>query len=238
MKVGELAKITGITIRTLHHYHQIGLLIPSHLTESGHRLYGENDLKKLYHILALKDFGFSLEEILDILSVVDASPKALVKLQIQKTESKLRELEKLHGQLLELQNTLIVEQNSTVDKFIEVIQMMQMNSKKYLTKEQIEELRGSFDSIPKDEMEQMEEEWFSFIALLKHCYKTKKPADSTEMRQCIEFWERFNTTILGQNDEIRNAVYQYHSEERDSVLNYGLSPELYNYLSENMESKS
>lgn len=238
MKVGELAKITGVTIRTLHHYHQIGLLIPSHLTESGHRLYGENDLKKLYHILALKDFGFSLEEILDILSVVDASPEALVRLQIQKTESKLKELEKLHGQLLELQNTLIRGQYSTVDKFIEVIQMMQMNSRKYLTTEQMEELKESFNSIPKDEMKQMEKEWFSFIKLLKHCYKTKKPADSIEMRHCIEFWEKFNIKLLGQNKEIKRAVYQYHSDQRDSILNYGLSPELYNYLSENIESQS
>jgi hypothetical protein len=40
MKVGELAKRTGISVRTLHHYDEIGLVSPSHRTESGHRLYG------------------------------------------------------------------------------------------------------------------------------------------------------------------------------------------------------
>ncbi|MEM5817334.1 MAG: MerR family transcriptional regulator, partial [Desulfitobacterium hafniense] len=47
----------------MHYYHQIGLLIPSQMTASGHRLYNENDVKRLYQIITLKNFGFSLEEI-------------------------------------------------------------------------------------------------------------------------------------------------------------------------------
>jgi DNA-binding transcriptional MerR regulator len=47
MKVGELARRTGLTVRTLHHYDEIGLLSPSARTESGHRLYGQADVLRL-----------------------------------------------------------------------------------------------------------------------------------------------------------------------------------------------
>ena len=47
MKVGTLAKKTGLTIRTLHHYEEIGLLSPSHRTASGQRLYGAEDVARL-----------------------------------------------------------------------------------------------------------------------------------------------------------------------------------------------
>ncbi len=66
-KVGELAKQTGLTVRTLHHYDEIGLLKPSRRTRSGHRLYGEADVQRLYRILALRRLGFALSEIETVL---------------------------------------------------------------------------------------------------------------------------------------------------------------------------
>src|SRR5437879_10705792 len=63
LKVGELAKRTGLTIRTLHHYDEIGLLRPSLHTESGHRLYAAGDVVRLQQVLSLRQLGFSLEEI-------------------------------------------------------------------------------------------------------------------------------------------------------------------------------
>lgn len=61
-KVGELAKLTGLTIRTLRFYDQIGLFSPSAHSDSGHRLYNEADLSRLQQILSLKELGLSLEE--------------------------------------------------------------------------------------------------------------------------------------------------------------------------------
>src|ERR1043165_2969683 len=62
-KVGQLAKRTGISVRTLHPYDQIGLLTPSHRTESGHRLYDRDDVVRLQQIVMLRQLGFALEEI-------------------------------------------------------------------------------------------------------------------------------------------------------------------------------
>jgi len=62
-KVGELAAATGLTVRTLHYYEQIGLLVPSSRSDTGHRLYNENDVARLYRICLLRHTGLPLAEI-------------------------------------------------------------------------------------------------------------------------------------------------------------------------------
>ena len=51
MKVKEVAALTGISVRTLHHYDEIGLLVPDEMTEAGYRLYSDNNLETLQQIL-------------------------------------------------------------------------------------------------------------------------------------------------------------------------------------------
>ena len=58
LKVGDLARRTGLTVRTLHHYDEIGLLKPSLHTESGHRLYTGRDVARLQQVLSLRQLGF------------------------------------------------------------------------------------------------------------------------------------------------------------------------------------
>ena len=60
-KVGELARRTGVSVRALHHYEEIGLLVPSWRTESGHRLYSEPDIIRLTQIVSLRQIGLSLK---------------------------------------------------------------------------------------------------------------------------------------------------------------------------------
>lgn len=63
IKIGELAKMTGLTVRTLHYYDEIDILKPSKTTESGHRLYDIQSVTKLYQIVAMKEMGFNLDKI-------------------------------------------------------------------------------------------------------------------------------------------------------------------------------
>lgn len=62
-RVGELAAATGLTVRTLHYYEEIGLLIASHRSAAGHRLYCDEDVERLYRICLLRRLGFSLADI-------------------------------------------------------------------------------------------------------------------------------------------------------------------------------
>ena len=67
MKVSEVAKLTGVTVRTLHYYDEIGLLKPSEITEAGYRIYSNADLELLQQILFFRELDFSLTEIRKIM---------------------------------------------------------------------------------------------------------------------------------------------------------------------------
>ena len=67
-RVKEVSELTGISVRMLHHYDKIGLLRPTAISESGYRLYDDNDLKLIQQILIYRELDFSLKEIKEILS--------------------------------------------------------------------------------------------------------------------------------------------------------------------------
>jgi DNA-binding transcriptional MerR regulator len=74
--VKAVAKLAGVSVRTLHHYDQIGLLKPSSHTAAGYRLYAERDLERLQQVLFLKELGFDLKQIKRILEEPDFDRKA------------------------------------------------------------------------------------------------------------------------------------------------------------------
>src|SRR5258708_34448094 len=62
-KVGALARATGLTVRTLHYYDEIGLLPPSARLAGGHRLYDAADAARLYRLIRLRQLGFPLDQV-------------------------------------------------------------------------------------------------------------------------------------------------------------------------------
>lgn len=66
-RVGELAEASGLTVRTLHYYDEIGMLVASDRTPAGHRLYADDDVERLYRICLLRGLGFSLNDIREAL---------------------------------------------------------------------------------------------------------------------------------------------------------------------------
>ena len=67
MKISEVAKLSGITVRTLHYYDEIELLKPSETTEAGYRIYSSEDLERLQQILFFRELDFQLNEIKEIM---------------------------------------------------------------------------------------------------------------------------------------------------------------------------
>ncbi|MGF3053983.1 MerR family transcriptional regulator [Microbacterium sp. YY-03] len=72
LRIGEVAESTSLSLRTLRHYEDIGLVIPSARTEGGFRLYGAEDIARLMIVRRMKPLGYSLEEMRALLDVVDA----------------------------------------------------------------------------------------------------------------------------------------------------------------------
>ncbi len=81
--VGQVAELAGVTVRTLHHYGQIGLLEPQDRTGTGYRRYSEDDLDRLRHILFYRELGFSLDDIATILRDPGAGTGAHLRRQRQ-----------------------------------------------------------------------------------------------------------------------------------------------------------
>lgn len=79
--VKEIAELTGVTIKTLHHYHKIGLLVPFKMTEAGYRLYGAKELERLQQILFYRELDFSLTEIKKALQNESSRMECLTKQQ-------------------------------------------------------------------------------------------------------------------------------------------------------------
>lgn len=71
MQIGELAEQTGLPLRTIRHYDEIGLLKPSGRSEGGFRLYTQPDLERLLLIRRMKPMGFALEDMVDLLKIME-----------------------------------------------------------------------------------------------------------------------------------------------------------------------
>ena len=108
--VGEVAELTGVTVRTLHHYDELGLLSPSGRSEAGYRLYSYGDLDRLREILIWRALGFSLTEIKAFLrdwEESDAAPKAMARVReifsdkLRETKETITRLQRLVGDLTE-----------------------------------------------------------------------------------------------------------------------------------------
>jgi MerR family transcriptional regulator, copper efflux regulator len=71
MQIGEVAERTGLSLRTMRHYEEVGLVIPSARSKGGFRLYTEADVERLMVIRRMKPLDFSLEEMRDLLEITD-----------------------------------------------------------------------------------------------------------------------------------------------------------------------
>ena len=101
--VSQVSSLTGISVRTLHHYDAIGLLRPAKVTEAGYRLYDEASLERLHRILMYRELDFSLEEIRKLLDEQCADPMEALSRQIGLLEAKKERLEAVIAQAKEIQ---------------------------------------------------------------------------------------------------------------------------------------
>lgn len=95
MKVKEVADLVGISVRALHHYDEIGLLKPEKTTESGYRLYSNQDLEMLQQILFFRELGFPLKQIKEIVSSPSFNREEALKLHRRMLLDKQRQLEQM-----------------------------------------------------------------------------------------------------------------------------------------------
>ena len=91
--VKEVSRLTGVSIRALHHYDTIGLLTPTRVTEAGYRLYDDEAVEKLYMILVFRELGLSLKQISAVLHAPDFDRNRVLEQQIALMEQRVCQLQ-------------------------------------------------------------------------------------------------------------------------------------------------
>lgn len=157
-KIGELASQCGITIRTLHHYHQIGLLVPSEFTEARHRLYTKADVSKLQQILSLKQLGLSLEEIYIFIENPNYNPMLVVQAHLEIISEQIKFKEKLLHELEQVQTLLSFNKDINVDQLLKILELIRMNENNYLKPELVEKLKASYSSLTEDQKSKLQKQ--------------------------------------------------------------------------------
>ncbi len=102
LTIGELERESGVSKRSLRHYDEIGLLIPSQRTDAGYRLYSREDLRRLHSILLYRSLGFGLEKIADILAVNPADSMISLREQLRLVTEHKQRLAAIEAKLQQL----------------------------------------------------------------------------------------------------------------------------------------
>jgi MerR family transcriptional regulator, thiopeptide resistance regulator len=223
-KVGELARASGLTVRTLHHWEERGLLVPSERTGAGYRLYGEDDVRRLYRIAALRDLGLSLEEIGAALDA-HADLRPLVERQIETLDRRMEHDARLRDLLVHLL------ESSGSDDLLATVETMRM-SDRYYTPDQREELASRREQLGPEGMEKAQRDWAELIAAMEAERAAGTDPADPRVQELAGRWNALIEAFTGGSPGIRDSLNRMYAEQGPERASRGaLSAELADYVS-------
>jgi DNA-binding transcriptional MerR regulator len=208
-RVGELAQRAGVTVRTLHHYDELGLLTPSERTRGGHRLYATADVERLYRLLALRSVGLPLEEIGPLLEREDGVGET-VRRHLARVEHQLGTLETLRAKLTRLLDALDGGEDSG-QRFLDALEAMSM-FEKYYTPEQLEQLEQRRQALGEDAIKAVETGGELFAALREHRLNGTDPSDPA-VQQLSRRAGVLVEMFTGGDPGIRDSLQRMYEQE-------------------------
>lgn len=139
LKIGELAKRSGLTVRALHHYDAIGLLKPSARADNGYRLYDRNDIARLHQIQALRRFGLTLADVGAYLAQPGTPLTSIVARQIAMLDRQIEQAARLRERLAQLHRELVDGAQPELADWLKTLELMTMYDK-YFSEEELARL--------------------------------------------------------------------------------------------------
>ncbi|MED1403975.1 MerR family transcriptional regulator [Bacillus mycoides] len=211
-KVGEL---TGVTVRTLRYYDKIGLLKPASKTEGGHRLYTNEEIKKLQQVQFLKKIGFSLHEIKNMLASSEWDWSESLKSQLSFVIKEQGNLKKIELSIRELIHGIAIE---GIENWTAIQKIMQLSNKdkeiqqyyrESLFKDRDIKLWEKVPSMTSDNPQSLE--WIALIGQLKHYMRDGPKAPKVQ-------------NIIRRMDEKRLEEFEGEDEFVDKLWKIRMSP--------------
>ena len=230
--VKEFSKLTHVSVRTLHHYDEIGLLKPSLRSEGNYRLYSETDLLKLQCIVALKFFGFSLEQIktlikadTDVAQRLRAQERCLYE-QMHRHQQPIKAIQGLAA-AVEAGNPL---EWSAIAKSIEVYDMTKNMTDAWMNKvyspNQLEQFAQLKKRFTQEEQDSYERRWDDLIKRVKENI-TVDPVSPAGQALAKE-WLALTDEIYGDFPELKDAIWL--SYKHNKIPNAPFDKALWDFL--------
>lgn len=232
-RVGRLAAATGVTVRTLHHYEQVGVLVPSERTEAGHRVYADADVRRLYRVMALRQLGMSLAEIRETLDD-GADLAAVLRAHLAHVERSIGRQRALHARLAAL-CAQVEEGVSTLD-LVTTIEGMAMHER-YFTEEQRETLARRREALGDDAVRGVEDEWRELAAALRAHMEAGDDAAAEAVKPLAQRARELVRAFTGGDPAMYASLERMYENEDPATVSRGvMDGEVMTYLRRAIEA--
>lgn len=222
LTVGELARRSGLTVRTLHHYDAIGLLSPSLRSDAGYRLYDRANIERLHRIQALRQLGLSLADIGKALSGLEQPLADLIDRQIAQLDQELMQATRLRQRLGRLREQLQTGQPPDLADWLDTLELMTMYEKYFSP----EELRN----LPLHNDPDVQMEWSALIEAVQSAIdRGAVPADE-DMQSLGLRWMRMLQRDTGGNAEFLARLNTMNENEPAARVRRGITPQLQHFV--------
>lgn len=239
MRVGELARRTGLSVRALHYYDEIGLLSPSQRSESGYRLYNRDDVALLQKIKSLQQLGLSLAEIRACLDRSGVSSRELIARHLARLDEQIKLLNSLRDRLKDIASSFDRADAPSIDMLLTTIEVIQM-SEKYYTPEQLEKLKARRQEIGEERIQQVQAEWKTLFDQFRAEMKKGTDPASKRVQKLARRAQALIEAFTGGDPGIEQSLSRmYQKEGGPQVLNrhgYELDQELWVYMGKAREA--
>jgi DNA-binding transcriptional MerR regulator len=227
LKVGELAERTGLSVRALHYYEEIGLLLPSHRTPSNHRLYTAEDVARLQRIRSLRQMGFTLERIADLLTDPSITPLKIVEDHLALVREQVVLQERLLGRLESLARTLRRDGDVDTDAFLNTIEEMTMWEKAF-SQEQKDLVQARAGKLGVENVREIELGWLGILATLRAAMEKGVEPNSSEVQVLVTRMSELTRKFAGNDEAIQRILADaYHA---GAGAAYGLDASLIAFM--------
>jgi len=214
-KIGELARRTGLTVRTLHHYDAIGLLSPAERSQGGHRVYGDADVRRLYRIVSLRSLGFPLEAIAVALDRDGFDARAAVEEHLRGLEDQIERDRMLRRTLRSLLDRL------GTDDCLTTIEEMTMHQR-YYTPEQLAQLERRRQDLGDEKIKDVEREWGEIFAGLRAEMEAGTDPADPRLRPIAQRGRELVAMFTGGDAGIKQSLNEMWRNEHPEKVSHGM----------------
>ncbi|MFD5826541.1 MerR family transcriptional regulator [Lentzea sp. NPDC060358] len=207
--IGDLAKASGLTVRTLHHYDEIGVVVASERTPSGHRRYTPDDVRRLYQVRSLRQLGLSLEDVRSALSRSD-SLRPLFEAQLAALARQAQQVDALRSRLTALLD------GHTTESLLSTLEMMSVYES-YFTAGQLEDLRSRAAALGPEAVEGLKTSWLELVRQLRQHMTEGTPASDPRVGELVAEWDALGARFTGGDPAVQAAAQKSWSENKAAI---------------------